>query len=340
VAALIQRLSRRKMWHSRSQLVTVTATPASKISTSISAQANPSSGVVPFTLTIWGRLIDATGQVLNGKTVNLYNADASGVPVGSPIASTITGVLGAGSPGGDYTFSMNITASGSYRFVTEFPGDATYEGCAKVGETVGIGVGGKIGINSLRRSWIVIVGEGTPEAIVNEGALVIQHIRRKLNLTPFKAFPSTFPGLPYLVKNCNVVTIGGPVANEWAFNLNELMEPKYDIIVNRDRGANEPWADYMAGGITVNGFVVGTVHVAGQSHRGLLATGQQVNSRLRPLQVMHIGGWDFGDTCTMVKAFLADVDPGFYQCDYDASDPGVLAMTACPASPTYTKLVV
>jgi hypothetical protein len=316
----------------------VTAT--SKIVASISAQITPTTGIVPFTVTIWGRLTEPTGGVLNGKTINLYNADGSGNPVGAPIASTITGVLGAGSPGGDYTFPVNITVAGTYRFVTEFPGDATYEGCEKVvGQAVGIGVGGKIGINSLRRSWIVVVGSNAPAAEVNNGTSVIQHIRRKLNLTPFKAFPDTFPGLPYLAKNCNVMTIGAPNANEWAFNLNEFTEPKYDITVNREKAADEAWKDYVtSGGIAVKGFIVGTVPVAGQDHRGLLATGQQVNSRLRPLQVMHIGGWAFEDTCTMVKAFLADVDPGFYQCDWpDPADP---TMAACPASPTYTKLTV
>jgi len=76
---------------------------------------------------------------LNGKPVNLYTADIGGNPVGTPIASTVTSVLGAGSPGGDYSFPVSITAAGTYYFVTEFPGDATYEGCEKVGETVGTG---------------------------------------------------------------------------------------------------------------------------------------------------------------------------------------------------------
>jgi len=192
---------------------------------------------------------------------------------------------------------------------------------------------------SLRRSWIVIVGSNAPAPEVSNGALVIQHIRRKLNLTPFKAFSDTFPGLPYLVKNSNVMTIGGAFANEWAFNLNELTDPKYEITVNRERAANETWKDYvLAGGITVNGFIVGTTHIPIQSHRGILATGQQTVNRLRPLQVMHISGVEFEDTCTMVQAFLADVDPGFYQCDWpEPADP---TFAACPASPTYTKLVV
>ena len=217
---------------------------------------------------------------------------------------------------------------------------------------------------SLRRSWIVIVGSGAPAAEVSNGTLVIQHIRRKLNLTPFKAFPDTFPGLPLLVKNCNVVTIGGPPANEWTFNLNEYTDPKWDITVNRERAADESYQEYIqSGGITVNGFMVGTTRVAGQVHRGILGMGQQIatetssilhrqrkrflqsnrrffgqSNKLRPLQVIHIGGWFFEDTCTMVQAFLADVDPGFYQCDWpEPPDP---TMAACPASPTYTKLTV
>jgi len=218
-----------------------------------------------------------------------------------------------------------------------------------------------VAAQSLRRSWIVIVGSGAPAAEVSNGALVIKHIRRKLNLTPFKAFPDTFSGLPYLVKNSNVVTIGGPRSNEWCFNLNEFTDPKYGITIKRERGADETWADYLVDGFTVNDFIVGTTHVPIQTHRGLLGTGQQngatpayhrqrkrlfqpnkrlfgQSNRLRPLQVTHIGGTQFEDTCTMVKAFLADADPGFYQCDWpEPADP---TYAACPASPTYTKLTV
>jgi len=105
--------------------VTLTAAPPTKIATSISINVSPASGTVPFTVSSNGRLIDVAGTPLNNKTINLYSN-------GIFVSSTTT----AGS--GDYVFNLNITATGTYQFQTEFPGDATYEGCTVHNGTQGL----------------------------------------------------------------------------------------------------------------------------------------------------------------------------------------------------------
>jgi hypothetical protein len=104
----------------RSQIIIVNA--LAKISTSVSINVSPTSGLIPFAVSISGRLIDSAGTPLNGKTINLYSN-------ATLIGTTITAVMGPGSPGGDYAFSVNITVIGQYQFQTEFLGDADYEGC-------------------------------------------------------------------------------------------------------------------------------------------------------------------------------------------------------------------
>lgn len=196
---------------------------------------------------------------------------------------------------------------------------------------------GQGSLSNLRRSWVVIVGDGAPAPEVANANAVAAHIMRKLNLTSFKAFPSSFPGLAYLVKNANVITIGGPVANQYALLLNDVIEPKYDITVNRAMNSGETFSDYVkAGGITVNGYLVNKVAIALQAHRGIIGSGKQAASRLRPLQVVNVSGTMFEDTCTMVAAYLADTAPGYFNCGWpDPADP---TYAACPASPTYTPI--
>jgi len=108
----------------RSTIVTVNALePPTKIGTSLSINVSPTSGAVPLQVSVWGRLGDISGTPLNGKSIKLYS---NGVLIGS----TTTSAGGAGSPGGDYTFSVNIALAGQYQFQTEFPGDDVYEGCS------------------------------------------------------------------------------------------------------------------------------------------------------------------------------------------------------------------
>lgn len=190
-------------------------------------------------------------------------------------------------------------------------------------------------VPNLRRSWIIIVGSGAPAAEVDNAALLAQNLRRKLNIA--KSFPDTFPGLATLVKNCNVITVGGPAANPYTVLLNDFMEPKYDFTVVREKTADETWAEYItSGGIVIRGFKVNDVAYAFVNHRGLLGSGQQPGNKLRPLSVMHIGGTLFEDTCTMTQAFIDGAEPGYYECIWpDPPDP---TYAACPVAPTYTKV--
>ena len=319
----------------RSQLVTVTAT--AKIATSISAQITPTSGIVPFTVTIWGRLTEPTGGVLNGKTVNLYNVDASGNPVGSPIASTTTSVLGAGSPGGDYTFSMNITAGGTYRFVTEFPGDETYEGCAMLNSTYGLkeisGIGSKL---LQKRSWVVIVGNTPPVGDVNNGNSIATFLRRKLNLVPIRgSWTATYASSRSRVTQyANILLLGGPIANEFTYKLNDLLEPKYNIIKVREKTADETWADYVtSGGLQCPGFIINGVALPGADHMGAIGTGQQ-KMGIRASQIVALEGWAYEDTCVLAKAFMEAAGAGVYDLQWTAKVPN---MDINPEGMAYTK---
>ena len=108
----------------RSSVVTVIA--ASKIATSVSISVVPTSGIPPFTVSISGRIIDAGGTPLGGKSINLYSN-------GTLVGSIITGQQGI------YDFGVNITTAGTYQFQTEFLGDVAYEGCTVHNGTHGLG---------------------------------------------------------------------------------------------------------------------------------------------------------------------------------------------------------
>lgn len=86
-----------------------------KIPTVISIEVNPTSGTVPFTVRVSGKLIDSAGVPIDGRFINLYS---NGILVGTTTSAA-----------GYYAFSADITAAGTYQFQTEFPGDDTYEGC-------------------------------------------------------------------------------------------------------------------------------------------------------------------------------------------------------------------
>ena len=86
-----------------------------KIPTVVSIVVNPTSGTVPFTVSVSGTLLDSAGIALDGKSINLYS---NGVFVSATTTAT-----------GNYAFSVNITVAGTYQFQTEFPGDNVYEGC-------------------------------------------------------------------------------------------------------------------------------------------------------------------------------------------------------------------
>jgi hypothetical protein len=105
--------------------VTLTAPPPPKIPTSITIDVSPTSGRVPFTVTVSGNLSDNVGSPVVGRRIDLY---VDGAYIKSEYTNT----------SGNYVISTDITTAGTYQFQTEFPGDETYEGCAVHNGTHGL----------------------------------------------------------------------------------------------------------------------------------------------------------------------------------------------------------
>jgi hypothetical protein len=166
-----------------------------------------------------------------------------------------------------------------------------------------------------RRIWIIIHGYACPEGDKTNAEKIAAYLRSKLNFV--RVLPSDARTLSLLTRFCNFVVIGGPVANEWAFNLNGYVQPRYKIEVTREREPGESWGDYVkSGAFTVSGFLKNDVFYPGAAGVGSLGKGSQPYPRVRPLQIIVIGGWDYGDSCTIGKAFRNDAGPGIYSCVY------------------------
>lgn len=187
-------------------------------------------------------------------------------------------------------------------------------------------------LSKLRRTYMVVVGADAPQPEKDNADAIASYMMQKLNFS--RAVLSDDARLEQTSKFANIITIGGPAANEWAFKLNDFLNPRYDITVLKDRVADQTWKDYvLGGGIRVNGFILNDQKLASGSHTGLIGKGQNSSyPRLRPLQVAHIGGWEFEDTCCMTKAFLEDQEAGIYTTIWAVADP---TMTKCPADGNY-----
>jgi hypothetical protein len=136
--------------------VTLTAAPPTKIATSISISVSPTSGRVPFDITVTGKLVDSAGTGLNNKTINLYSNVI--------LVGTTTTILN-----GSYAFNLNITAAGTYQFQTEFLGDATYEGCAANNGTIGVTEAGAFTVKG--KAFTFPIPPGSVEAVVTVDAV-------------------------------------------------------------------------------------------------------------------------------------------------------------------------
>lgn len=188
-------------------------------------------------------------------------------------------------------------------------------------------------VKSLRRVWVVIHGADPPEGEIENAQKIASHIRSKLNI--IRVLTADALGLDLLTKLANVVTVGGPFANEWAFKLNEFVNPKYDMTVLREREAGENYFDWIASGaLKIDGFLKNGTKYAGAGGRGIIGDGTQRALRARPLRVVHVGGWWYCDTCAMGEAFRADAGAGVYETgcveDIPVEEP-------CPTGLTYTK---
>ncbi|GAI83339.1 unnamed protein product, partial [marine sediment metagenome] len=192
----------------------------------------------------------------------------------------------------------------------------------------------KMAVKSLRRVWVVIHGANPPEGEIENAIKIASHIRSKINIV--RVLPSDALALDLLTKLANVVTVGGPIANEWAFKLNEYVNPKYDMTVLREKTPEETWGDYIrSGAVEVHGFLKNTTKYAGVIGTGIIGVGTQRALRARPLRVIHVGGWGYCDTCAMGEAFRADAGQGVYETGYTADIP---TEEPCPVGATYRKI--
>jgi len=189
-------------------------------------------------------------------------------------------------------------------------------------------------VRSLRRVWVVIHGAAPPQGEIENAKKIADHIRSKLNIV--RVYPADAQGLDLLTKLANVVTVGGPIANEWAFKLNEFVNPKYDIVVKREKTPEETWGEYIrSGALEVVGFLKNDTKYPGAGGTGIIGVGTQPALRARPLRVVHVGGWWYCDTCAMGEAFRADAGAGVYDTGCKAETPWE---EPCPVGATYTKI--
>jgi len=192
----------------------------------------------------------------------------------------------------------------------------------------------KVAVRSSRRVWIVIYGVGAPEGEIENAKKIADHIRSKLNIV--RVYPADAQGLDLLTKLANVVTVGGPIANEWAFKLNEFVNPKYDIVIKREKTPEETWEEYIrSDALEVAGFLKNDTKYPGALGTGIIGVGKQPALRVRTLRVVHVGGWEYCDTCAMGEAFRADAGAGVYETGCKVTVP---LEEPCPVGVVYTKI--
>lgn len=198
---------------------------------------------------------------------------------------------------------------------------------------------------SLRKTWLVIYGENAPKGEIAHASLIAEHLRTQFNIA--RAVPSSALALDLLIRTANVVVLGGPIGNEWAVKLNEYVNPRWHIVVNRVRSPGETWKQYVeSGGIDIPEYTLNGSPYTGEVGTGIIGIGSQPYIRARPLITVFVGGWTFEDTCTVGKAFreLAPLGigevvslesiAGVYRC----TNTPVPEMDNCPTSMTYTLL--
>ena len=194
-------------------------------------------------------------------------------------------------------------------------------------------------VRSLRRVWLVIYGAAPPQGEIENAQKIGDYLRSKLNIV--RVLPADYVGgmgidLDLLTKLANVVTVGGPGANEWAFKLNEFVNPKYDMTVLRERTPEETYRDWMvSGALKIDGFLKDATKFEGIIGRGIIGVGKQDALRARPLRVIHVGGWAYCDTCAMGEAFRADAGAGVYDTGCKVDTP---YEKPCPIGALYTKI--
>lgn len=186
---------------------------------------------------------------------------------------------------------------------------------------------------SLRRTYVVIIGAEAPEGESADAAATTQFLRRSLNIAVGNVMmPMTdgSPGVKLLTNLCNVVVVGGPHANYYAYALNELCNPRFKITLKKDFDPAEgTWQDFVkAGNLTVDGFLVDETSYPIAEGKGIIGIGK---ARLLDTIVL-LEGWKFEDTCAVGKAFREGKGAGLYSCTYTK----VPDMKTCPEDAAYT----
>lgn len=201
------------------------------------------------------------------------------------------------------------------------------------GEIQGIipGLGGL----AVRRSYLVIVGSEAPEGEIANAQAISAFLRRSLNIAVGGIIPikDNSPGIQLLSQLSNVVVVGGPYANEFAFKINEFINPKLDITISREKTPEETWPEYIASGaLVINGYICDEKPYSNGPNTGIIGTGR---ARMFDKVIAIGGGGKFEDTCAMGKAFREGAGPGIFNCSWTE----VPDMSICPEDAEYTKSV-
>ena len=191
----------------------------------------------------------------------------------------------------------------------------------------------KVGASDVlhRRSYVVIVGEEAPEGEILNAQEIAKFLRRTLNVSvgaymPVK--PSTV-GLKALSSLINVVIVGGPAANEYAFLMNDFINPKVDMTVTREQTADETYLEWIkSGALICRGYLLDDKPYPGVAKTGMIGMGKK---RLFD-RIIAIEGWNFEDTCALGKAYRDGQGPGIYACNWTA----VPDMLTCPEDAEYS----
>jgi len=174
-------------------------------------------------------------------------------------------------------------------------------------------------LSKLRRTYVVVVSPNAPQSEKDNADAITSYLMQKLNYA--RVVTADDPKLDQLSRLANIILVGGPSSNEWAFKLNDFVNPKWDITVLKERQEGQSWVDYIVdGSLQVSGYIINEAKAAGGEHTAILGKGQNTSyPRLRPLQVVTLGGWLGDDTLSIIKAFLEDQEAGVYDTPTDVS---------------------
>ena len=138
-----------------------------------------------------------------------------------------------------------------------------------------------------------------------------------------------------MTKFKNVLILGGPVANQWAFKLNDYLNPRWDIEIVEERKPDEDYFEWVQrGGLNIKGIVKGSQKYSGRVGLGFIGEGRHPSFRLRA-KTLEVAGWSYCDTCVMGEAFRNGADKGIYQTSCTSDIPPEVA---CPVDVSWTKI--